>query len=245
MATTSPSKLNTLYQSLPMGTPVTSRQLADLGVSADLAVSYVRSGWLQRLARGVFSRAGDTPLLGPSLLILQDQIPGLHVGGKTALAWHGIQHFVDARPKLTLYGWENRPLPEWFTRHFPSTFRRKRLFKETLRKPLHMTTVPRKAGPASVSATERAFLELLSEVGVRQSLEDVRLLARGLDTLRSDVLGDLLKKCTNVKTVRLCLTFGKEFSHPWYSKLNLKTLPRGSASTWVARSSTGTLVLKQ
>jgi hypothetical protein len=161
------------------------------------------------------------------------------------LAWQGMEHFVDARPKLTLFGWENRPLPEWFAHHFPSTFRRKRLFKETVRKPLHMTTVAERAGSALVSTTERAFLELLSEVGVRQSVDDIRLLARGLDTLRSDVLGELLKKCTNVKTVRLCLVFGKEFSHPWYSKLNLKTLPRGSASTWVARSSTGTLVLKR
>lgn len=228
-----------------MGRPVTSRQLAELGVSADLAVSYVRSGWLTRLARGVFSRAGDTPLLGPSLVVLQEQMPGLHVGGKTALAWHGIQHFVDARPKLTLFGWENRPLPEWFTARFPSTFRRKRLFKETPSKLLHVGTLPERAGDALVSNPERAFLELLSEVGVRQSLEDVRLLARGLDTLRSDVLGELLKKCTNIKTVRLCLMFGKEFSHPWFSKLNLKTLPRGSASTWVARSRTGTLILKQ
>ncbi len=71
-----------------MGTPVTSRQLAELGVSADLAVGYVRSGWLTRLARGVFCRAGDTPLLGPSLVVLQEQMLGLHVGGKTALTWH-------------------------------------------------------------------------------------------------------------------------------------------------------------
>ena len=228
-----------------MGTPVTSRQLAKLGVSADLAVAYVRSGWLTRLARGVFCRAGDTPLLGPSLQILQEKMPGLHVGGKTALAWHGMQHFVDARPRLTLFGWENRALPGWFTEHFPSTFRRKRLFKEAPAKLLHVTTVPERAGAALVSTPERAFLELLSEVGVRQSLEDVRLLARGLDTLRSDVLVELLKKCKNVKTVRLCLMLGEEFSHPWWPKLNPKALPRGSATAWVRRSRTGTLILKQ
>jgi len=228
-----------------MGTPVTSRQLAELGVSADLAVSYVRSGWLTRLARGVFCRAGDTPLLGPSLVVLHEQMPGLHVGGKTALTWQGLQHFVEARPTLTLFGWENRALPEWFTKRFPSTFRRKRLFKEPPAKPIHVSSLPERAGAALVSNPERAFLELLSEVGVRQTLDDVRLLARGVDTLRGDVLADLLKKCKNVKTVRLCLLLGSEFSHPWFAKLDAKTLPRGSATTWVARSAMGTLVLKR
>jgi hypothetical protein len=79
----------------------------------------------------------------------------------------------------------------------------------------------------------------------RQTLDDVRLLARGVDTLRGDVLADLLKKCKNVKTVRLCLLLGSEFSHPWFAELDAKTLPRGSATTWVARSAMGTLVLKR
>lgn len=228
-----------------MGTPVTSRQLAKLSVSADLAVGYVRSGWLIRLARGVFSRTGDTPLLGPSLVVLQKQMPGLHVGGKSALTWQGLQHFVEARPALTLYGWENRALPEWFAKRFPSTFHRKRLFKEPPAMPIHVASLPERAGAALVSNPERAFLELLSEVGVRQTLDDVRLLARGVDTLRSAVLADLLKKCKSVKTVRLCLLLGGEFSLPWFAKLDAKTLPRGSATPWVARSAMGTLVLKR
>ena len=55
------SKLNNLYAKLRPGSPVTSEGLAAMGVSADLAVHYVRAGWLTRLARGVFARP-DTPL---------------------------------------------------------------------------------------------------------------------------------------------------------------------------------------
>ena len=55
------SKLNALYTEVSPGRPVTSDELAGLGVSADLAVHYVRAKWLTRLARGVFARP-DTPL---------------------------------------------------------------------------------------------------------------------------------------------------------------------------------------
>lgn len=87
----------------------------------------------------------------------------------------------------------------------------------------------------------RAIFSLILAVSYVRSRWLTRL-ARGVFCR---ALGELLEKCRNAKTVRLCLMFGKEFSHPWFSKLNLKTLPRGSASTWVARSRTGTLVLKQ
>ena len=101
VATTSKAKLKTLYTQLPAGAPVTSAQLADMGISADLAVHYARSGWLKRLARGVYSRPGDTLSLHPSLVVLQKQIAGLHVGGKTALEWYGGGHKVEMRPTTT------------------------------------------------------------------------------------------------------------------------------------------------
>ena len=95
MATINRSKLNSLLSRLPGGTPVTTEDLAREGISGDLAVHYVRSGWLVRLARGVYCRP-DTPLQrDPSLLLLQRQIPGLHVGGKSALDWHGVRQYLS------------------------------------------------------------------------------------------------------------------------------------------------------
>jgi len=57
-------------------------------------------------------------------------------------------------------------------------------------------------------------------------------------------LRELLKRCTSVKTVRLCLQLGRESSLPWAQKLNSAELPTGSARPWVARSADGLLVLK-
>lgn len=244
MATTTDNKLKRLYSHLAPGTPLTSQELATLGISADLAVHYVRAGWLNRLARGVFSRPGETLLLYPSLLLLERKVEGLHVGGKSALSWYNVRHYVAQQESLHLYGWAAAVLPDWFHRQFPSEYHRKRLFKEQPSALRHVTLFENRNGAPKVSSPERALLELLSEVGVRQPLQEARELMESTYTFRADVLRDLLKACTSVKTVRLCLQLGRELALPWVSKLDAKKLPTGSKRAWVSRSENGLLVLK-
>lgn len=244
MATTTSSKLNALYTRLAPGTPLTSEDLAALGISADLAVHYVRAGWLTRLARGVYGRPNDTLALHPSLLLLQRRFEGLHVGGKSALDWYGMRQYVSQQPVLHLYGWTAARLPEWFTERFPAEYHRKRLFDEQPGKLLHVAPFEQRSGAPMVSSPERALLEVLSDVGVRQPLQEARELAESSYSLRANVLSELLKRCTSVKTVRLCLQFGRDLSLPWSTKLKPADLPTGSDRAWVSRSAEGLLVLK-
>jgi hypothetical protein len=214
-----------------------------MGISADLAVHYVRAGWLKRLARGVYCRPGEILELHPSLLVLEQQVPGLHVGGKSALEWHGVRQYVSQQPVTSLYGWVTARLPEWFRDHFPAEYHRKRLFRE---KPDQMPGVGRFEGGARaplVSSPERALLELLDEVGVRQPLQEAKEIAEGAYNLRPEVLTDLLKRCTSVKTVRLCLTLARELSLPWAQKLDPAALPKGSARPWISKGKDGRLLV--
>ena len=245
MATIRTSKLNALYTRLPPGMPLTSDDLAALGISADLAVPYVRAGWLARLSRGVFCRPNDTLALHPSLILLQRRLKGLHVGGKSALDWYGVRQYVAQQPVLQLYGWAAGRLPEWFTERFPAEYHRKRLFDEQPGALLHAGPFEKRSGAPQVSAPERALLELLSDVGVRQPLQEARELVESAYSLRVDVLRELLQRCTSVKTVRLCLQLGREASLPWAAKLDPATLPTGSDRPWVSRSADGLLVLKR
>lgn len=244
MITAHTNKLNALYTWLSPGAPLTSEDLATLGISADLAVHYVRAGWLSRLARGVYRKPGDTLSLHPSLLLLQRRFEGLHVGGKSALDWYGVRHYVSQRPVLHLFGWSAAKLPAWFTERFPAAYRRKRVFDEKPNALLHVGPFEKRTGGPLVSAPERALLEVLSEVGVRQPLKEARELAESTYNLRADVLRDLLQHCTSVKTVRLCLQLGQENSLPWAAKLDPTKLPTGSNRPWVSRSADGLLVLK-
>ena len=75
-------------------------------------------------------------------------------------------------------------------------------------------------------------------------VKEARELVESSFNLRADVLRDLLKHCTSVKTVRLCLQLGRETSLPWAKKLDPATLPTGGNQPWVSRSAEGLLVLK-
>jgi hypothetical protein len=233
-----------LYQTLGSGQPVSSRDLAAMGISADLSVYYARAGWLTRLAKGVYARP-DRPLeLHASLRFLENQIPGLHVGGKTALEWRGIRQYVYQHSALDLYSWDWRPLPNWFLQDFPATLARKRLFKERAHEMIGVEPMTRETKSPSVSTAERAFLELLSEVGVSESLQEAKEIAELTDTFRSGLLQQLLNGCESVKTVRLCLALGNELSLPWAKKLKTEGLQRGSDRPWVSRRGGSLLVLR-
>jgi hypothetical protein len=106
---------------------------------------------------------------------------------------------------------------------------RKRLFDEEPATLLHVRPFENRSGAPLVSAPERALLEVLSEVGVRQPLQEARELVESAYSLRANVMRDLLKRCTSVKTVRLCLQLGRELSQPWAGKLDPSELPTGSS----------------
>ena len=222
-----------------MTTLTTKRQ-----VYPDLAVHYARSGWLLRLARGVYARPSDPLELHASLSLLERRIAGLHVGGKSALEWYGVRHCVSQQSTLHVFGWAAARLPDWFGCRFPSEYHRKRLFSERPNKPLSIGPFDNRDGAALVSSPERAVLELLSEVGVREPLQEAREIIEGTYSMRPEVLNDLLMHCTSVKTVRLCVQLGRELKLNWASKLDPKKLPTGSDRSWVSKSKHGLLVLK-
>jgi hypothetical protein len=144
---------------------------------------------------------------------------------------------------LHLYGWKAARLPEWFIHQFPSEYHRKRLFDERPHRPLHVGRFENRDGAPLVSAPERALLELLSEVGVRQPLQEAREIMEGAYNMRADVLNELLMRCRNIKTVRLCLQLARELKLSWALKLDAKKLPTGSERPWVSKSKYGLLVL--
>ena len=110
------------------GAPFDLADLSKLGVSPQLAAKYVRGRWLVRLAQGVYSFPGDNLDEHRTIQFLRTKIAGLHFGGKSALAFHGVRHNLASRKLLVLWGKERSKLPEWLLSRFPARYISARLF---------------------------------------------------------------------------------------------------------------------
>lgn len=227
------------------GGPLDVPTLRSIGVSPSHARNYVHSGWLRSLGRGLFAFLNDTLDRGACLKFLAKSVPGLHVGGKTALDWRGVRHNVAFRERLTLLGDVSKPLPEWFSSRFPCTYAARHLFTSELPKDFGLEPMPDNPDGPLVSVRELALLELLSEVGLSQGVEEARNIMESLFTVRDDVLDQLLKCCSRSKVLRLCAQWSDELGLSWapLARKALDSTPH--RGRWSARMRNGgTLVLK-
>ena len=234
-----------LQADLPRGAPFDLATLARFGVSGQLASRYVKGGWLVRLGQGVYAYPNDSFGLERAVMFLQQHVPGLHIGGKSALALQGVRHNLSYRDTQVLWGDTRFVLPPWFTSRFPARYVNARLFDwpgpDLVNKTL--STPPGLPAGLKVAAPERAVLELLYEAGVKQSLEEARNLFDGVRSPRKELLGQLLSCCTSVKAVRLFLTWARETQlvdvNTLLSQYPVRT---GSEKRWMSRLEDGTLL---
>ena len=241
MALTNRQKpVKTLQGAFPRGTPFDSRQLRKIGVSSALAHHYLKSDWLARLGRGVFMFPEDTLRQEDSLKFLSRTVDGFHVGGKTALAWRGIRHNLAFHEPLSLWGEGKAILPQWFTGRFPARYTARNLFSPKLSKGFGLQPLPETPDGVPVSEPERALLEMLSEVGVRQGVEEARNIMEGIRSMRTEKLATLLKHCQRVKVQLLCVRWAEELNLPWAAAARDATGNRHEQSHWSFRFKNGT-----
>jgi hypothetical protein len=239
MSTLENFSFKTLLAELPRGEPVSTADLVARGASAFRASALARSGWLTHLARGVYMLPGDTLTRDGALAFLSRQIPGLHVGSKTALAWRGVAQNLAFRENLNLWGDRAQRLPAWFTQRFAAQYQATQLFSAQLPAGLGLSPLPGGRAQVLVSAPERALLELLSDVGKGQPLAEARDLVEGLPSLREAVLSELLLHTTRIKVVRMAAILGQELQLPWAALAAQHSQRIGGGQRWVAVGKTG------
>lgn len=89
------SKINLLLMRWAKSTLATSGWLGTQGVYRQLANTYAKSGWIERVGRGAFKRAGDEADWTGALYALQTQLHlSVHAAGKTALQMQGYAHYL-------------------------------------------------------------------------------------------------------------------------------------------------------
>lgn len=233
-----------LLQESRRGHPIDSGMLRNMGVGAALAAHMVKSGWLQRLSQGVYLLTGDTPSSDGSISYLSRCIPGLHVGGKTALSWQGVRHNIAFREKVVLWGRKPYRIPPWVTEHLSYSYQTTTLFDDDFPYGNGLKPLPAGDPGVLVSVPERAILELASDIGKGQSMEEASNLMVGLRNLRPDVLDEFLSHCKRVKVVRLVRDLGLEADFSLARDLQKHVDRLGAGKRWSNKTKNGRLTLK-
>lgn len=228
-----------LMQAAPRGQPLDTGMLRDLGISPPQATYLVKSGWLQHLSRGAYLLTGDRPSRDGILAFLGRRIPGLHVGGKTALAWFGVRHNIAFRERVTLWGGKPYDFPPWVAEHLLFSYQTTRLFDAGFHNEQGLKPLPNGNPHVLVSVPERALLELASDIGKGQSLEEARNLVVTLRNLRPRVLDEFLSHCLRVKVVRLVRDLGLWSEYPWGQDLQKHVDRISAGKRWSNVTRTG------
>lgn len=228
-----------LLAEAPRGQPLTTEWLAKRGLTAKHAARLVQEGWLRRVGHGVYGLTGDVLERDATLVSLGELLPGLHVGGKTALSWRGIRHNLSSREALSLWGEKSVRLPEWFIQKFPAHYQSTHLFSEKMPKGLGLAPLPAGHPELLVSTPERAILELLSDVGKRQTLEEAMNLTEAARSLRLPVLNELMEHLTRIKVIRLAYAVADDLDLPWKTIALKHSTRLGGGQRWVTVGRTG------
>lgn len=245
-------RLKPLLERVPPGFLVDAAWLKrDQGIDPKSIHDYVRRGWLERVVRGVYRRPLPTPTASTTadwqipLLSIQGILGyEVHLGGVSALGWHGYAHYLPlgGESRVYLYG----RVPPWLARlpvDVQFVVRSRSLFGDDLsgiENAEHQLGTATEAGddtgptlspwrwPLRISTPERAILEALDELPGHTSFHNLDLVFQGLSNLRPGRLMSLLRACRSIKVRRLFFVFADRHEHAWLKHLDKSTIDLGS-----------------
>ena len=244
-------RLKPLLNKVPPGFMVDTPWLRDQNIDPKSIHDYVRSGWLERVIRGVYRRplpenvqaSSDTEWQIPLLSLQWIMDWDVHLGGESALDLAGYSHYLSLgqRPRIHLYG----DTPSWLKRLPTKTkfvIHRRSLFgndhsginetnrdksgnrsDDTNQKAVNVWRWPIKA-----SSPERAILEALDELPKHASFDNLDKVFEGLTTLRPKMLDTLLASCESVKVRRLFFVYADRHNHAWRQYIDTSKVDFGS-----------------
>jgi len=215
------------------------RWLETQGAYQQLVHEYEKSGWIQRVGQGAYVRVGGTVDWAGGLHALQEQLKlPIHAGAKTALQLQRYAHYLamGKSGSVTLFGSSGTQLPAWFRQYdwgVELRYTTTKLFADDPKAGLTKKELATYA--ITVSAPERAIMEVLHLVPAEESFEEAGLLMEGLTTLRPRLVQLLLEQCRSVKVKRLFMVLAEACNHAWVGKLDLSRVDFGKGKRMIVK----------
>jgi len=223
------TKINNVMKCiLPQGVMSTS-WLESQGLSRTEQGNYVKSGWLIRIATGIYRLSNDEPTLYGALASYEKQMDGVYrIGASAALELYGYSHYVVVgKPTSYVFTPQKHRLSKWIT-----SLEWDRTLKEFSTKvfdgSIGVTQVEHEGLTLKVSSPELAIMECMLLAPEYYDLMDVYYLMEMLTTLRAGVVTKLLEQCSSFKVKRLFLYMAEKSKHAWFKRLDLSNVTLGS-----------------
>jgi hypothetical protein len=245
------SKLNRLQKHLPEGLLADAAWFEQNGYSRSLRNQYVRAGWLEQSARGVFRRPRGQISWEQVAISLQTLLGyPVSIGGRSALELQGYAHYLhQSRQDIHLYcdkklpSWLHKlPLQEAFIVH-----NRLRLWTKntsSFQGQISLETPPKEGAtlssdlrvlywgqwhwPMIVSCAERAYLELLDELPKNDTFHTADVMMEGLVNISPRRMQSLLEATKSVKVKRLFFFFADRHQHQWLAHIQRQGIDMGA-----------------
>jgi hypothetical protein len=162
----------------------------------------------------------------------------VHVGGKTALEMQVYAHYLPLGKGavVVLFGTPGTRLPAWFQQYdwgVELRYITTRLFDDAVNAGLTQKDLG--AYAVTISAPERAIMEVMYNISRDASFEEAALLMEGLTTLRPRMLQVLLEQCRSVKVKRLFMYLAEECNHAWVKKLDVSKVDLGKGKRMIVK----------
>jgi len=240
-----------LIQLVPDSAVISREWLMAKGLTRHAIDNLTKSGVLKSLAYGVYVREGGVPTWGDVVHFFQRiQKLDLTIGGVTALELQGLAHYIPVSGKKTIRLYGTDKLPNWANTIIEGV----QFSKHAITELIGHSQTPEDAGMMMsytkiynwrdakeglrISTTERAILEVLTEVPRMTSFEHAAELIQGLTTLSPRRMQNLLVTCENFKIRRLFFYLAEKNNFSWLSKLDKAKIDMGKGKRVIEKNGT-------
>ena len=201
------------------------------GLDAKGQHAYMKSGWLNRISKGVYVLNGTAPKLLHAISAYNNQLSKrCIVGAYTALELRGYSHYLSlGKPQAYLFTGRTNKLPSWILSHdwdMTVKYMTTSFLGDDL---LGVEAMTFEGDILLVSSPERAFLECLHLPEAASSLLDLYYIMESMTTLRPRLVQSLLETCSSQKVKRLFVYMAEKAGHPWFKALKFDNIQLGTA----------------
>ncbi len=230
------AKLKWLNDQLSQFDILLMRYLNRHDISRSHVQNYVKSGWLEPVASGVYKKPSRNLTWSAELSALQfQQGSPLHLAGLSSLAHQGLSHYLNMGSETVQFNSTKAiRLPKWlFSQDWPIKYKCSKVLDEV--KDIDLTELTVNNQTVKASIIELAVFEMLENVTDENSFVFASELFQGLTSLRPKKLQSLLERSPLVKVKRLFLFLAHYYQHPWLKRLDESKIELGSGNRQIVK----------